>query len=100
MARALLLLVAALLSFALAVTAAADPPDPTWIGGFWDDDDQDNAILAILQIRGVVTSVALSLPTCLVVGPLLVVPARSGIPSSVFADIAPRAPPLAPTHLV
>ena len=100
MARALLLLVAALLSFALAVTASADPPDPTWMSGFWDDDDQDNVIFAIQAIRGVVAGAALSLPTVLVVGPLLVVPAKSGIPSSVFADIAPRAPPLAAAHLI
>jgi len=27
--------------------AFADPPDPTWIGGYWDDDDFDNVVDAI-----------------------------------------------------
>jgi len=37
------LLVAALLA-GLVPAAYADPPDPTWIGGFWDDDDFDTVI--------------------------------------------------------
>lgn len=91
---------AALVSFTLAVTAGADPPDPSWITGFWDDDDQDNVIIAILAIRGVVASAELSLPTFLPIEPLFVIPAKSGIPISVFADIEPRAPPLGPKQLV
>ena len=27
--------------------AYADPPDPTWIGGYWDDDDFDNVVAFI-----------------------------------------------------
>ena len=30
---------------ALRVLAFADSPDPSWIGGLWDDDDYDNVIL-------------------------------------------------------
>ena len=100
MARALVLLLVALASFTLAVTASADPPDPTWIAGFWDDDDQDNAIIAILAIRGVVASASLSLPTFLAIQPLLVAPPETGIAISVCSDIEPRAPPPAPQHLL
>jgi len=100
MTRALVLLVVALASFTLAVTASADPPDPTWIGGFWDDDDQDSVIIAILAIRGVVAGASLSLPTFVAIEPLLVVPPESGIAISVCSDIEPRAPPLAPQHLL
>ena len=100
MTRALVLLVVALASFTLAVTASADPPDPTWIGGFWDDDDQDNVIIAILAIRGLVAGASLSLPTFVAIEPLLVVPPESGIAISVCSDIEPRAPPLAPQHLL
>jgi len=41
------LLVAALL--ALVPAAYADPPDPTWIGGYWDDGDFDNVVIFIVK---------------------------------------------------
>src|SRR5262245_62646682 len=28
--------------------AYADPPDPLWIFGYWDDDDFDNVVVVIL----------------------------------------------------
>jgi hypothetical protein len=38
----------------LAPLAYADPPDPAWIPGIWDDDDQDDAILqATLGYHGI-----------------------------------------------
>ena len=40
-----LLLVALILG--LTPLAYADPPDPTWIGGYWDDDDFDNVVVFI-----------------------------------------------------
>jgi hypothetical protein len=37
--------------------AYASPPDPAWIPGIWDDDDQDDAIiLATSGSHGVTTS--------------------------------------------
>jgi hypothetical protein len=98
MTRALVLLLVALVSFALGVTASADPPDPTWIGGFWDDDDQDNAIIAILAIRAVVAGAGLSLPTVAPIKPLIASPSESGIAIAARSDIESRAPPLAPQH--
>jgi len=35
------------LQFALESIAFASPPDPTWLGGFWDDADFDDVILHI-----------------------------------------------------
>jgi len=46
------LLVAALLG--LVPVAYADPPDATWLGGYWDDDDFDNIVIAITSACAVV----------------------------------------------
>jgi hypothetical protein len=43
------LLALALLCPALTTLAYIDPPDPPWISGFWDDDDFDSAVDAVLQ---------------------------------------------------
>jgi len=40
-----LVLVAALIG--LTPAAYADPPDPPWVSGFWDDDDFDNTVVII-----------------------------------------------------
>ena len=100
MVRALVLLVAAVASFGLVVTASADPPDPTWITGFWDDDDQDNAVIAILAIPGWMADAPPRFATFLVIDPLVVVGKRSEIAAFVFGAAESRAPPLAPNHLV
>ena len=39
------LLVAAILT--LPPIAQASPPDTTWIGGLWDDDDYDNVVVSV-----------------------------------------------------
>jgi len=33
--------------------AYADPPDPTWIAGFWDDADFDDVVVRITSTSGV-----------------------------------------------
>lgn len=32
---------------ALTPLAYADPPDPTWVSGFFDDDDNDNGVFLV-----------------------------------------------------
>ena len=56
------LLVAALL--VLVPAAYADPPDPTWIGGYWDDNDFDNVVIFI------VSACAVEVPSLTDFGPL------------------------------
>ena len=46
--KSCVLLLAAVL-LALVPAAYADPPDPTWIGGYWDDDDFDNVVIFIVS---------------------------------------------------
>ncbi|PYM22282.1 MAG: hypothetical protein DMD80_28875 [Candidatus Rokuibacteriota bacterium] len=38
-----------LITIALLLTslAYASPPDPTWVGGFWDDGDFDDVVIAV-----------------------------------------------------
>jgi len=45
--RALLALVLTAVLSGLTPAAYADPPDPTWVSGFWDDDDFDNTVVII-----------------------------------------------------
>ena len=100
MVRALVLLFAVLLSFGLVVVASADPPDPTWIAGFWDDDDQDNAIIAILAIPGWAATVAPVFVAVLADDPFIPITKPSPTPHVVLTCADPRAPPFVPPHLI
>ena len=83
--RGMLGVVLAVLVVGLTPIAYADPPDPTWLGGYWDDDDFDN-VVASPVIDGRPFSVA---EHCI---ELARPPAR---PASFPAFAPPRAPPLA-----
>jgi hypothetical protein len=52
--RRLIALVMVGLLGGLTPTAYADPPDPTWLGGYWDDGDFDTAIDFITSAAAVV----------------------------------------------
>ena len=86
------LLVAALL--ALVPAAYADPPDPTWIGGYWDDDDFDNVVIFI------VSACAVEVPSLTDLGPLWtpligIEPLQPRfVQVSSHAAASPRAPPI------
>ncbi len=86
------LLVAALL--ALVPAAYADPPDPTWIDGYWDNDDFDNVVILI------VAACAVEVPSLTDFGPLWTpligiepVPPRF-VQGPPHATASPRAPPI------
>ena len=49
-----LLVVGAMMS--LAVLAHASPPDPDWIGGFWDNGDYDDVVLLVTSGLGAADS--------------------------------------------
>lgn len=77
----------------LAPAAYASPPDPTWIGGLWDDGDFDDAIIAIAGASAIAaTPLSLAAPAwaCLAhlsFGEVGFVPAPSHLAGS------PRSPP-------
>ena len=76
-------------------TAFADPPDPTWIGGYWDDDDFDNVVNAITS------AVAFKAPARPAVELPILVPVAYVVPAKrrdrrvpLRAAAPPRAPPV------
>jgi len=75
----------------------ADPPDPLFIAGFWDDDDLDKIVDYILGSYDVplvpsTDMVPLWVPIARVKLPELIV-----APTPVRAEVSPRAPPVAPS---
>lgn len=77
------------------ILAYADPPDPTWIAGVWDDGDLDDAIARVMSTASVAETHALSALephwTAIWTVPPLDDPRA---PSPVFAPYPPRGPPL------
>jgi hypothetical protein len=91
--RAWLLLLIGLL-VGLPLCAHLSPPDPTWIGGFYDDGDHDDAVLAVTGMAAVADEggpiVALPLPRA----PWTVGEPSEGLPGPVVpAAHRTRAPP-------
>ena len=88
-----LVLVAALI--ALTPAACADPPDPTWVGGVWDDDDFDNTVVIIAN------TCAIGAPAPVDAGPVFAPVARVEAvdpvdpPIPLRGTLCPRAPPVA-----
>ena len=44
--------------------AFADPPDQTWLGGYWDNDDFDEVVVFITHSCGLVDVSAPHIPEC------------------------------------
>jgi hypothetical protein len=93
-----LLLVVALA--ALPPVAFGDPPDPTWMGGYWDDDDFDSVVNAIATTFALEDPgrAAVDLPTLVYVAHVST-SKEHGWRTPLLAAASPRAPPVAPpTH--
>jgi hypothetical protein len=89
-----LLSVGLILSLLTALPLAyADPPDPTYIGGFWDDDDFDNVVEVVTALCAVPTTpIPCERPLWQAVGYAESV-WREPIPGAVVRIIRTRAPP-------
>ena len=95
-ARAVVVLLTVGLLIGLTPAAYADPPDPTWLPGYWDDDDFDNATEFITD------ACAIEVASPVDIGPLFA-PVASRGPEGTADSVAPlrsaasaRAPPAAP----
>jgi hypothetical protein len=76
--------------------AHADPPDPTWIAGFWDDADYDDAIIRITSTKSVAESGLLCALEPHWIPIWSIPPADDRLtPSPAFASHQPRGPPIA-----
>jgi hypothetical protein len=74
--------------------ACASPPDPTWIRGFWDDDDFDSVVVAITSATGAPTPAFTDAPPPLilldVIADIKALAERGDLP----LEHAPRSPPV------
>ncbi len=88
-----LLLAACLLT--LVPLAHASPPDPTWIGGIYDNADGDDVVLAatgaVVTVEATPTAGLDALP---ILGPLLAIVRDAPRPPRGAASLHSRAPPL------
>ena len=73
--------------------AFADPPDQTWLGGYWDDDDFDDVVVLISHSCGLVDASAPYLPRCEAVA-RLELPNVTATPTAEVGVFSPRAPPI------
>jgi hypothetical protein len=89
--RGLLGAVLAILAVGMTPVAYADPPDPTWLGGYWDDDDFDNVVAFIASAAAIAASPVIDGRPFCVAEELARPPARVG---SFQAFAPPRAPPV------
>lgn len=78
---------------ALAPLAYADPPDPFWIDGYWDDDDFDNVVVMVFHSLGIVELPRLDAGPLEVAVAFVEPPTIHATPAPVDATSSPRAPP-------
>jgi hypothetical protein len=92
--RGLVALVLVGLILWLTPAAYADPPDPTWLGGYWDDDDFDTVVVFLAS------AFAIHVPIEVNTEPLWIPIDRLEPASATFASCllhrtsCPRAPPV------
>jgi hypothetical protein len=72
--------------------AFADPPDQTWLGGYWDNDDFDEVVVFITHSCGLVDVSAPHIPECQGVA-RLELPGVVVTPTADVGVFSPRAPP-------
>jgi len=91
--RGMFAVVLAILLLGLTPVAYSDPPDPLWIGGFWDDDDFDTAVDFITGASAIVAPVVIDAGPLWLPGPWIE-PAQPSARSATLRTLAcPRAPP-------
>jgi hypothetical protein len=96
----LLALLLVLVIAGLAPATYADPPDPSWLGGYWDDDDFDDVIILLNGTVAIVQTLVLHAAPPGEVVALVHTADAITIPPAVDETASPRAPPLTLALLV
>ena len=79
----------------LVPAAYADPPDPSWIGGFWDDDDFDTVVAFIASTFATIAHSDVDAEPCLVWIDRAEPASPAFVRSAPLSTSRPRAPPVA-----
>jgi hypothetical protein len=74
--------------------AYADPPDPLWITGYWDDDDFDNVVVVILGTCIIPVEPPASPKPHWALLAKVESSGRAAIPIPLRSVVRPRAPPV------
>jgi len=93
----LLAILVALLTVLVALTplAYATPPDPTWVSGFFDDDDNDDAVFLVTSSLATIDPFPLRSWTPFpVFGPAVALEDSGPASAQYFSTADARAPPL------
>ena len=91
--RGAVALVLVALVLGLTPAAYADPPDPTWIGGYWDDDDFDTVVVFIASAFAIHVPIEVNAePLWIPIERLEPAPATFAL-SLLHRTSCPRAPP-------
>ena len=90
----LLALLLVLVIAGLAPATYADPPDPTWVGGYWDDDDFDEVVILLEGIAAVVPVLTIDPAPPVEVVAVVDRHESLAVPATVDGTASPRAPPL------
>lgn len=84
----------AVLVVVLTPLAHADPPDPSWLGGYWDDDDFDSVVAFIASASAVVSPPVVDAGLCSVSAGRVEVAQAVASSGWLQALASPRAPPV------
>ena len=78
----------------LAPATYADPPDPTYVGGFWDDDDFDDVVILLERTAAIVQAFLICTAPPVDVVAIVECPEPLVVSTTVDETASPRAPPL------
>jgi hypothetical protein len=90
----LLAIVIGCLLIGLTPLAYATPPDPLWISGYWDDDDFDDVVVAVLNSSAVQPESAISMQPLWVPVASIELPGPDAMPAPTDPASYSRAPPV------
>lgn len=78
----------------LTPAAYADPPDPTWLGGYWDDDDFDTVVVFLTSAFAIHVPIEINAEPVWVPIDRLEPASETFVPPHRHRTSSPRAPPV------